>query len=65
MPMAQPNRQVVSIADLTRLQEQDNRPAAATVEEVQDYAIAALVVLRGLTRADKLKIIRRMRRLVG
>ena len=55
----------ITIADLTRLREQDNRPTALTIEEVHDYAIAALVVLRGMRRGDKLRVIARMRKTVG
>lgn len=57
-------RATVNLADLARLQEQVNRPAGLSRDEVQDYATASLVVMRGLTRGDKLRVIRRMRVLV-
>lgn len=58
-------RATITIGDLARLQEQESRPTRLTDEEVEDYAIAALVVLRGMRRADKLRVLRRMRRLLG
>lgn len=58
-------RASVNISELTRLQEQANRPTPLTADEVNDYAIASLVVLRGCSRGDKLKVVRRMRRLLG
>ncbi len=59
------DRPTVTISDLNRLREQDARPATLSVEEVEDYAIAALVVLRGMRRGDKLRVLRRMRRVLG
>ena len=56
------DRPSISISELAKLQDQINRPTPLIQEEVHDYATAALVVLRGLSRTDKLKIIRRMRR---
>jgi len=58
-------RPTITIADLGKLQEQDSRPAKLTLEEVHDYSIAGLMVLRGLSRGDKLRVIGRMRRIVG
>ena len=58
-------RAVVTISDLNRLRDQDARPGPLTREEVEDYAIAALVVLRGMRRGDKLRVIRRMRSILG
>jgi hypothetical protein len=58
-------RASVNISELTKLQEQANRPTPLTPDEVNDYAIAALVVLRGCTRRDKLRVVARMRRLLG
>ena len=60
-----PERAVVTISDLNRLRDQDARPGPLTREEVEDYAIAALVVLRGMRRGDKLRVIRRMRSILG
>ena len=59
------DRPTITISDLARLQEQENRPAKLATDEVHDYAIAALVVLRGMTRGDKLRVIRRMRTVIG
>lgn len=58
-------RRAISISELKALQAQENKPAALTQEEVRDYAIASLVVLRGLTRGDKLRVLRTMRKLLG
>jgi hypothetical protein len=63
--MAEGQRATVSLADLTRLSEQENRPGPLTADEVDDFASAALIVLRGMTRREKLRVIRRMRRLLG
>ncbi len=49
----------VTLADLTRLQEQENRPTPLSSDEVQDYAFAVLMVLRGLPRAEKVKVLKR------
>lgn len=59
------DRPTINISELTRLQEQNDRPAPLSKDHVQDYATAALVVLRGLSRADKLRVLRHMRRLMG
>jgi hypothetical protein len=58
-------RPTINISELSRLQEQMDRPQALTQDHVQDYATASLVVLRGLTRSDKLRVLRRMRKLLG
>lgn len=59
------DRPTVPITDLIRLQADANAPAPLTDEEVHDLAIAAMVVLRGLRRSDKFKVLRRMRRIMG
>ena len=59
------DRQAISIAELKNLPEWNGRAAPLTVDEVNDFAITALTVLRGLPRADKLKVLRRMRRVLG
>jgi hypothetical protein len=51
----------VTLADLQRLSLQANRPTPLTTEEVEDFA----VVLRGMRRGDKLRVLRRARRLLG
>jgi hypothetical protein len=58
-------RKAISISELKQLQEQENKPTALAPEEVRDYAVAALVVLRGMTRGDKLRVLRQMRKLLG
>lgn len=63
--MANGDKPTVTVADLLKLQDQANRPAALTTDEVQDFATAALVVLRGVSRRDKLRVITKMRRLLG
>lgn len=59
------DRPTVTIADALRLQEQDSRPTPLTPDEVHDYAIASLLVTRGLARRDKLRVLTKMRRLLG
>ncbi len=59
------DRPTVTISDLARLQEQANRPTPLTVDEVHDYAVATLIVLRGLPRRDKLRVLARMRKVIG
>ena len=60
------DRPTVNAAELLRLQvEAGGARSKATDEDVHDIAVAAMVVLRGLTRPDKFKVLRRMRRLMG
>lgn len=59
------DRPTITIADLDRLREQEARPAKLEYDEVHDYAIAALLVLRGMSRGEKLRVIRRMRGILG
>ncbi len=54
----------ITLSDLTRLQEQEGRPTPLTPDEIDDFATACLVVLRGMTMADKRKVITRMTRLI-
>ena len=56
------DRPTISITELKNLQEQATRQTLSQ-EEVKDFATAALVVLRGMSRGDKLRVIRRMRRM--
>lgn len=57
-------RPTVSLSDLQKLQEQESKPQPLTPDEVRDYAVASLVVVRGLSRGDQLKVLRKMRRLL-
>lgn len=60
------DRPTITLADLPRLRaEAGQQRPAANDDDVQDIATAAMLVLRGLTRADKFKVLRRMRRLMG
>ncbi len=59
------DKPTVSMADLMRLSEQADQSPPLKLEGVHDYAVASMVVLRGLSRSDKLRVIRRMRRLMG
>lgn len=54
-----PDRPTVTLADLQKLQDQENRPTPLTTDEIQDYAFAVLMVLRGLPRAEKVKVLAR------
>jgi len=53
------DKPLVTLADITRLQDQENKPTPLTADEVDDYATAVLVILRGLTVADKRKVLAR------
>lgn len=59
------DRPTVTLADLQKLQEQEAKPNPLNHDEVTDYATAALMVLRGLPRGQKLRVISKMRKLLG
>jgi hypothetical protein len=59
------DRPSVSVSELGKLMEQVNKPTALTADEVQDYANAGLLVLRGLTRAQKLRVLKRMLKMLA
>jgi len=57
------DRQTVTLDELRQIVDDANKPAkrAGLDEDVlMEYAVAALATLRGLSRTDKLKVIRRM-----
>ena len=58
------DKPVIQVSDLLRLQQDSGMADPLADEGVHDYAVAAMVVLRGLRRADKLKVLRRMRRIM-
>jgi hypothetical protein len=60
-------RPTVTIEELRLIQEQEKKkkPAGMADDQVSDYAVAALAAMRGLTRSDKLKVLRRMQRMLG
>lgn len=58
-------RPTISISDLKNLPEWNGRPTPLTVDEVNDFAVTGLTVLRGLGRRDKLRVLARMRRILG
>lgn len=60
-----PDRPTVTLADLQKLQEQDSKPVPLTEDELQDYAAALMMVMRGLPRAEKRKVVTRLRRMMG
>lgn len=55
--------EVITLADIKKLGEIEEKEASKAL--IDDYAVASLVVMRGLPRGSKLKIIRRMRKIVG
>lgn len=59
------DRASVPISELDRLRGEAARPDPLTDDEIQDTAVAGLMVLRGLRRADKFKVLRKMRKLMG
>jgi hypothetical protein len=58
------DRPTVSLADLQKLQEQEDRPDPLTEAQLADYAAAMLMVLRGLPRREKMKVVTRLRRMM-
>jgi hypothetical protein len=58
------DRPTVSLADLQKLQEQEDRPDPLTEDQLADYAAAMLMVLRGLPRREKMKVVTRLRRMM-
>jgi hypothetical protein len=63
--MGENARPTVTLSDLQRLSEQDARPNKLTADEVEDFAVAALIVLRGMRRGDKIRVLAKARRLLG
>lgn len=61
MPSSGP---AVTLAELTKLAEQEDKPQPLTEDQLQDYAVAMLMVLRGLPRAEKRKVLTRLRRIL-
>jgi hypothetical protein len=55
----------VTLAELTRLAEQENKPQPLDYNEVADFAAAVLIVVRGLPRGEKLKVLRRAIKMVN
>lgn len=60
----QDEKPVISVEEFKKFLIQDEKPKALTEDRLQEYAILSLNGLRGLSRSDKLKVIRRMRRLM-
>ena len=58
-----PDAPAPSIADLRQLIS-DNQRGPLTGDQVHDTAVVSLMVMRGLSRGDKLKVLRKMRRLL-
>ena len=56
-----------SLDELKRLLEEEARPKRAGIpdDQVSDFAVSALAVMRGLARSDKLRVLRRMQRMLG
>lgn len=61
------DRQTISVDDLRSLLEEETKPRRAGIpdDQVSDYAVSALAVMRGLARSDKLRVLRRMQRMLG
>ena len=59
-----PDKPTITFADLQKLQEQESKPTPLNDNEVSDYASAVLIVLRGLPRGEKLKVMRRAQRML-
>lgn len=64
--MAAADRQVVTVEELRGLLEQDQKARPGLDEDrLVEYAVAALSTLRGLSRNDKMKVVRRMTKMLG
>lgn len=59
-----PNPTMTADEFLAALQKQNKNDKALTSDQLQEYAINSLNGLRGLNRSDKLKVLRRMRKLL-
>lgn len=59
------DRPSISISELRGLQEQLDRPGPIPADHVVDYAAAVITILRGLSRGDKLRVLRRAIKLLG
>lgn len=59
------DKPTITLGDLTKLQDQLDKPDPLDYNDVTDYAAALLVVMRGLPRGEKLKILRRAIKLVS
>lgn len=59
------DKPTVTMADLIRLNADAGARDPLNLDGVGDYATASLVVLRGLSRRDKLRVIARMRKIMG
>lgn len=59
-------REVLTLADLAAAIEREQRPkrARASEDDLAERAVAALATLRGLSYADKQKVIRRMAKML-
>jgi hypothetical protein len=58
-------RPSISIGELRGLQEQLDKPGPIPVDHVVDYAAALITILRGLSRGDKLRVLKKAIRLLG
>lgn len=59
------DRPTVTMADLQKLQEQESKPDPLSEDELQDYAAALMMVMRGLPRAEKRKVVTRLKRMMS
>lgn len=59
-----PGTPTVTLAELQKLAEQEDRPDPLTEDQLADYAVAMMMVLRGLPRREKMKVLTRLRRLM-
>jgi len=58
------DKPTVTLEDLKAIVAADSKRAGLDEDRLQEYAVAALSTLRGLTRTDKLKVIRRMTKML-
>jgi hypothetical protein len=58
------DRGTVTADELRAILAQDAKRQGVEEDRLQEYAVAALATLRGLSRTDKLKVIRRMAKML-
>jgi hypothetical protein len=58
-------RPSINISELKGLQAQLDKPGPIPADHVTDYAAAVITIMRGLSRGDKLRVLRKAIKLLG
>lgn len=61
------DKPTITVDELKILLAEEGKPRRSGIadDQISDYAVSALAVMRGLARADKLRVLRRMQRMLG